>query len=209
MADELEVIPYAQSLSGIQPSKTVQQTGKKNTYINQTNHVNIVLQPAYAPKILQEINQQSPITFNSTYYSIIVSIWLDLSNDTHFVFARERALKEHMDDNLKKKFSSLSDEAIEKIKTFPALFVNENTYYEHTSEDQILAFRYIKKIKVRKDGIKIYPHFIYLIPQQRLNVALMDLVLDGDNRFNEFNRTHWSIKKVDLTSGLQELRFQI
>ena len=209
MADELEVIHYAQSLGGIQPSKTVQQTGEKNTYINQTDHVNIVLQPAYAPKILQQINQQSPITFNSTYYSIIVSTWLDLSNDTHFVFARERALTEYMDDNLKKEFSSLSDEAIEKIKTFPALFANEKTYYGHTSEDQTLAFGYIQKFKVRKDGIKIYPHFIYLIPQQRLNVSLMDLVLDGDNRFNEFNRTHWSIKKVDLASELQELRFQI
>ena len=78
MDDELEVIPNAQSLGGIQPSKTIQQTGEKNTYINQTDHVNIVLQPAYAPKILQQINQQSPITFNSTYYSIIVSTGLDL-----------------------------------------------------------------------------------------------------------------------------------
>ena len=114
-----------------------------------------------------------------------------------------------MDDNLREEFSTLSDEAVEKIKTFPTLFANENTAYGHTDEDQTLAFGYIRQIKVRKAGIKIYPHFLYLIPQQRLNEALMDLDLWGDNAFNEFNRTHWSIKKVDLISELQELGFQI
>ena len=114
-----------------------------------------------------------------------------------------------MDDNLKEEFSTLSDEAVEKIKTFPTLFANENTSYGHTDEDQTLGFGYIRQIKVRKAGIKIYPHILYLLPQQRLNEALMELDLWGDNAFNEFNRTHWSIKKVDLISELQELGFQI
>ena len=110
-----------------------------------------------------------------------------------FVFDPKRALTEGMDANLKEAFSTLSDNAVEKIKTFPTLFANENTAYGHTDEDQTLAFGYIRQIKVRKAGIKIYPHFLYLIPQQRLNEALMDLDLWGDNTFNEFNRTHWSI----------------
>ena len=209
MADELEVIPSAQSPKGIEPAKTVQQTGEKNTYINQADQVNIVLQPASAPKILQQIKQPSQMAFNRTYYNIIVSYGLDVSQDTPFVFDPKRALTEGMDDNLKEEFSTLSDEAVEKIKTFPTLFANENTAYGHTDEDQTLAFGYIRQIKVRKAGIKIYPHFLYLIPQQRLNEALMDLDLWGDNAFNEFNRTHWSIKKVDLISELQELGFQI
>lgn len=41
MADELEVIPSAQSPKGIEPAKTVQQTGEKNTYINHANIVNV------------------------------------------------------------------------------------------------------------------------------------------------------------------------
>lgn len=205
MADELEVIPSAQSPKGIEPAKTVQQTGEKNTYINQADQVNIVLHP----KILQQIKQPSQMSFNRTYYNIIVSYGLDFSQDTPFVFDPKRTLTEGMDDNLKEEFSTLSDEAVEKIKTFPTLFANENTSYGHTDEDQTLAFGYIRQIKVRKAGIKIYPHFLYLIPQQRLNEALMDLDLWGDNAFNEFNRTHWSIKKVDLISELQELGFQI
>lgn len=209
MADELEVIPSVQSPKGIEPAKTVQHTGEKNTYINQADQVNIVLQPASAPKILQQIKQPSQMAFNRTYYNIIVSYRLDFSQDTPFVFDPKRALTEGMDDNLKEEYSTLSDEAVEKIKTFPTLFANENTAYGHTDEDQTLAFGYIRHIKVRKAGIKIYPHFLYPIPQQRLNEALMDLDLWGENAFNEFNRTHWSIKKVDLISELQELGFQI
>ena len=37
----LEVIPSAQSPKGIEPVKTVQQTGEKNIYINHANIVNV------------------------------------------------------------------------------------------------------------------------------------------------------------------------
>ena len=107
MADELEVIPSAQSPEGIQPSKTVQQKGEKNTYINQADQVNIVLQPASAPKILQQIKQPSQMAFNRTYYNIIVSYGLDFSQDTPFVFDPKRALTEGMDNDLKEEFSTL------------------------------------------------------------------------------------------------------
>ena len=36
------------------------------------------------------------------------------------------------------------------------------------------------------------------LSQQRLNEALFDLDIHGTTSFNEFNRTHWCIKKVDL-----------
>lgn len=209
MADELEVISSGQNPEAIEPTKTVQQSGEKNTYINQAEQVNIVVQPASAPKILRQIKYQSPIVFNRTYYNIIVSFGLEFSQDTPFIFDPKRALTEGMSDELKEEFSTLSDEAIEKIKTFPTLFANENTAYGHTDEEQTLGFGYIRQIKVRQAGIKIYPHILYLIPQQRLNEALMELDLWGDNAFNEFNRTHWSIKKVDLISELQELGFQL
>ena len=209
MADELKVIPSGQNLEAIEPTKTVQQSGEKNTYMNQAEQVNIVVQPASAPKILRQIKYQSPIVFNRTYYNIIVSFGLEFSQDTPFIFDPKRALTEGMSDELKEEFSTLSDEAIEKIKTFPTLFANENTAYGHTDEEQTLGFGYIRQIKVRQAGIKIYPHILYLIPQQRLNEALMELDLWGDNTFNEFNRTHWSIKKVDLISELQELGFQL
>lgn len=47
------------------------------------------------------------------------------------------------------------------------------------------------------------------IPQQRLNECLEELGLVGDNRFNELNRTHWSIKRCDLIQELLEAGVQI
>lgn len=77
----------------------------------------------------------------------------------------KRTLTECMDNALKAEFSTLSDETIEKIKTFPTLFANENSAYGHTDESQTLGFGYIRQIKVRRAGIKIYPHILYLLPQ--------------------------------------------
>ena len=209
MADELEIIPSAQSPEGIEPAKTIQQTGEKNTYINQAGQVNILLQPASAPQLLKQVKQPSQIAFDRTHYNIIVTYGEDFTQSNPFLMDPKRSLTEGMEDELIQEFSTLSDEAIERIKTFPTLFANENTAYGHTDEDQTLGFGYIRQIKVRKTGIKIYPQILYLLPQQRLNEALMDLDLWGDTSLNEFNRTHWSIKKVDLISELQELGFQL
>ena len=194
MADELKVIPSGQNLEAIEPTKTVQQSGEKNTYT--------LFQPLGSiDEMGEDFSAKTNLRFAETA--------MTGPQVFTFIFDPKRALTEGMSDELKEEFSTLSDEAIEKIKTFPTLFANENTAYGHTDEEQTLGFGYIRQIKVRQAGIKIYPHILYLIPQQRLNEALMELDLWGDNTFNEFNRTHWSIKKVDLISELQELGFQL
>jgi hypothetical protein len=45
--------------------------------------------------------------------------------------------------------------------------------------------------------------------QQRLNVLLEELGLKGTDVFNELNRTHWAIKRVDLIQELLEANIQI
>lgn len=55
----------------------------------------------------------------------------------------------------------------------------------------------------------IYPDIRCYLPQQRLNEALFELDISGTDSFNEFNRMHWSIKKIDLIAELQELGFNL
>mgnify|MGYP000445987754 CR=1 FL=1 len=78
-----------------------------------------------------------------------------------------------------------------------------------TDEEQILAFGFVKQIKVRRNGVMIYPEIRCYLPQQRLNEALFELDITGTDSFNEFNRMHWSIKKIDLIAELQELGFNL
>ena len=77
------------------------------------------------------------------------------------------------------------------------------------TDQQILAFGFVKQIKVRRNGVMIYPEIRCYLPQQRLNEALFELDITGTDSFNEFNRMHWSIKKIDLIAELQELGFNL
>lgn len=201
--------PSALDISSGTPVSSVQQTGEKNVFANRVDTMNITIQSTAAPQLLTQKPLPTAMTVSRTHYNLFVTYGADFSKSTPFTVEAARALTEYMDDDLKSEFSSLSPDVIEKVKSFPCIFANENEDYGHTDEEQALGYGYIRQIKVRKDGIKIYPQIIYLLPQQRLNEALFDLDIRGSSSFNEFNRMHWSIKKIDLIAELQELGFQI
>lgn len=211
MPDELQTITSSSlSVAPDTPVSTVQQTGEKNVYANRVDSMNITIQTAVVtPQLLTQKPQQSAVSVNRTHYNLFVTYGVDFSQSTPFTVEATRSLTEYMDDDLKRRYSTLSDDIIEELKSFPCIFANENTNYGSTDEEQTLGYGYIRQIKVRRDGIKIYPNIVYLLPQQRLNEALFDLDIRGTSSFNEFNRMHWSIKKIDLISELQELGFQI
>lgn len=211
MSDELQPItPSALGIATGASISTVQQTGEKNVYANRVDNMNITIQAgSVAPQLLTPKAQTQLTGINRTHYNLFVTYGADFSQNTPFMVEAARALTEYMDDDLKLKYSTLSPDIIDEVKSFPCLFANENTDYGRTDEDQTLGYGFIRQIKVRRDGIKIYPNIVYLLPQQRLNESLFELDIRGSSSFNEFNRMHWYIKKIDLISELQELGFPI
>lgn len=193
------------------PSKAVFMQGEKSVYAENVDTMNVKIELAsIGPQSLIPVSPPSPIEFDREYYNLFVSYDVDIRNSQPFVVDCDRALTGYMADDVKAAFSSLSDDTmIERIKHFPCLFANENTAYGHTDEEQELGFGYMRQIKVRREGIKIYPQVMYLMKQQRINEAMFDLDIYGSVTFNELNRMHWSIKKVDLIAELREIGYQI
>ncbi len=216
MADELQIIPSSKTPDISDPAKTVNQNGERNTYIGHAEQVNVTVNSA-SPILLQPVEPVSILDFNRDYYNIIVGCGLDffqIFNKLHdnsdylpepFVFDPSRALTEIPEEEIRKEFSPLSEDAIKKITTFPTIFANENNDYGKTDDEQLLGLGRILKVKVRNRGVVIYPQIIWVIHQHLLNKALLELDLWGDDSINEFNRTHWSIRKIDLIKELQEL----
>ena len=204
------ITPSELSIASDTPANIVQQTGEKNVFANHVDNMHITIQTATVqPQLLTQKPQPTALTVDRTHYNLLVTSGADFSHSTPFTVKTTRALTEYMGDDLKEKFSTLSDDVIDEIKAFPCIFANENLNFGHTDEEQALGYGYIRQIKIRKDGIKIYPQIVYLLPQQRLNEALFDLDIYGGSTFNEFNRMHWSIKKINLIAELQALGFQI
>ena len=74
------------------------------------------------------------VSLNTNYYNLFV-IGEETFCDGHFIVPKDRALTESMSPETKALFSSLSDDAITQIKTFPSLFLSENHDYGRTDED--------------------------------------------------------------------------
>ena len=141
---------------------------------------------------------------SSEYYNLFV-VGDEPFNDGFFLIDKDRALTvaEGVAADISGQFASLSPEAQALIKTFPSIFASENRQYGHTDEAQLAVFGVVTDIRIQENGIKIYYQRFCTILQQRLNEIMLKLAIKGSSSFNELNRTHWTIKRINL---IEELR---
>lgn len=141
---------------------------------------------------------------SSEYYNLFV-VGDEPFNEGFFLIDKDRALTvtEGVAADISEQFASLSPEAQAAIKTFPSIFASENHQYGHTDEAQLAVFGVVTDIRIQENGIKIYYQRFCTIPQQRLNEIMLKLAIKGSSSFNELNRTHWTIKRINL---IEELR---
>lgn len=64
-------------------------------------------------------------------------------------------------------------------------------------------------VKVQDNGIKVYYQILNWIPQQRLNDLAMQLGLGSATSFNELNRMHWAIKRINMVEVLREAGIRV
>lgn len=210
MPDELKPFtpPILETISDV-PPQSVQQTGEKNVFASRIDNMNITVQPP-GPMLLQPCtNTAIPVNADTTHYNLLVSNAIDIQNGTPFILRLDRALTYRMGNGVDPGFAKLDESAVARIKRFPSIFANENSICGHAGEEQVLGLGFIKQVKARHNGVKIYPDIRYLLPQQRLNEALFELDIQGSDSLNEFDNTHWCIKKIDLIAELRELGFNI
>ncbi|MHB1153720.1 MAG: hypothetical protein ACYC00_15565, partial [Eubacteriales bacterium] len=92
---------------------------------------------------------------------------------------------------------------IEFIKTLPTIFASENTRYGRSDDTQQAFFGMVTDVRVQDNGVKIYYQTLNAIPQKRLNELTNELAI-VNRPFNELDRTHWTIKRVDLVEELRD-----
>ena len=122
---------------------------------------------------------------------------------------KNRTFTESIDPILKNEFFCLSKESLEKIKTFPAIFATENKYQGYTDEAHMAYYGLITNIHLKSETIEISYIIYNVIPQQKLNEMVDELDIKKANEHNEFNRTHWTIKRKNIISALRKAGFKI
>ncbi len=194
------------------PASSVIQQGQRNVYSERTENmvINIQTSSDAVPHILPKEATIASKTVCRDFYNLFVINNIDFSKNESFMMSRNRCLTQYTEEAIKAKFASLSESAQKSILSFPCIFTNENNNGLKcglASPEQMAGFGYIRRMKVRKSEIMVYPQVLYLLPLRTLDEALFNLDLEGTERWNQFDRTHWCIKKIDLISELQELGF--
>lgn len=199
VSNKLEKIP----LDNLPENSTILvQTGEKSVQVAQAQNVNHVVNlilPAMTPG---PIGSGASVNLNMDYYNLFV-IGDETFCDGHFIVPKDRALTECMSQEAKDQFSALGKDAVSQIKTFPSIFACENHGYGKTDDTHQAYFGLITDVRIQDNGIKIHFRPLSTIPQQRLNEIAYKLAIQCASSFNELNRTHWTIKKVNLIEELK------
>jgi len=204
MGNDLQTSPAANLPANATPT-VFTQTGDKNTQVAYANNVNNVINIIVSGALRSTggtVNASLPLS--TEYYNLFV-IGNETFNDGCFLIEKDRALTvaEGIAPEISKRYAGLSEDAILQIKTFPALFASENHQYGRTDSNHQAFFGLVTDIRIQENGIKIYFQKLSPVPQQRLNEIAFNLAIKGSSSFNELNRTHWAIKRINL---IEELR---
>ena len=200
MSDNLKILP----LESLPENATLfTQTGERSIQVAHANAVNNTVNyiiPLMAPTAGGLVSEN--VSLSMDYYNLFV-IGDEAFCDGHFTVPKDRALTESMFEESKSQFSALGDEAVAQIKTFPSLFASENHSYGKTDDNHQAYFGFVTGVRIQDNGIKIHFRPLSPVPQQRLNEISSKLALQGASSFNELNRTHWAIKKINLIEELK------
>lgn len=116
-----------------------------------------------------------------------------------------RALTEYISDEIRMRYQHLEPELHDELQSYPALFMSENKGSGKASSDQQALLGYVTDIRVQDNGVRIgYETFGFPIQQQDLNENAHLLGIKTRGRMSELNRTHWTLKRVNLVEAFNE-----
>lgn len=181
--------------------------GDNNTLIAHADNVNTEYKSMIVintPSSRMHQSTVKQVVLNLDYYNLIIVAGDELDGTGHVMVDKDRAITESTSEELKKLYATLTPEAIEIIKTFPAIIATENHDYGKTDDNHYADYGIITDVKVQDNGIKVYYQLLNKIPQQKLNELLFELGIQGNSNFNELNRMHWAIKRINMVEVLGE-----
>lgn len=198
-----------QATSNIVPANptTINQYGEKNVHIDHADnfHQTVNYNLTFIDRTPNGRRENVTQKINTDYYNLFVISGETFMHD-HFLVPKDRALvKGTISDDLFERLAALTPEAIEEIKTFPALFASENTdYWGKTDPEQQTIYGLVREIRTQDNGIMIYYKDLNFIPQQKINEISFELGMGRPRAITSLNTTRWTIKKINLIEALTD-----
>jgi hypothetical protein len=158
--------------------------------------------PGSTPKV-------PPLSFGGVelsreYYNLFVIGGEKFDGDS-FKVSKANSLVFGIEPEVKKKFFNIGDDSVvEEILTLPSLFMSENSDYMRSRPGQKALFGRVTEIEIEPDDIQISFQAETGIVQQCVTEISHRLAILANPGCSELNKTHWTIKQLDLINVLTE-----
>ena len=104
---------------------------------------------------------------------------------------------------------AVTPEKIAVVKSFPAIFANQNHSFAKTDDSHKAFFGIIRDVQIKEEGIWIYFYKMRKVTQQVFNEHAAEFGIEGTEFKNELDCTHWSIKRVNVLETLEKAGHKI
>jgi len=213
--DAFESASYAEPISNGSPQTNItyiqSQTNigrsESHTY-NIDNSVTLNMNTSSQQKTNDAEMMMAMQSFSHKYYQLLVTTDKEIFKDKVISFPVGRALvKGTVPPEIFDRCSSLEEEGIRELKTFPALICIENREMDgKTSPDEVGFLCYIRKIQPGSRTIRIVFETISPVSHsvlcEKRNSVFFDLNMECG--ITSLNRTEWTVHKTDLFEAFDE-----
>lgn len=198
-----ELLKPESSLDGI-AARRMEQHGDRNFQVgeigNFTQNVSVLVMPSQKQESKAVISDA--LMVDNDYFHLVVVGGCSPESGVVTV-SKEYALTASTAEEVTKELATLSPEAIEVLKTYPALIMGKNKHYGRADASQNAVYGFITDIIELDEAVELHFQVLNRIPQQTVLSLADSLAIQRAYAWNELDDTHWAVKKVKLTEVLK------
>lgn len=153
-------------------------------------------------KLTQSKDPRTAVTSlcDTDYYHLIVTC-CEIHGEKYVDITHDRGLKYRgTAKEILERCADLSTEAVDELKSYPAIICNENTQQRGvTDKNQLAILAHVMRICIGEKEYRIRFYPIATFPQSKLNEYAVDFGLSSSGTLTTLNTSHWCVKKNNLS----------
>ena len=136
---------------------------------------------------------------DTDYYHLIVTC-CEIHGEKYVDITQDRGLKYRgTAKEILERCADLSNEAVDELKSYPAIICNENTQQRGITDiNQLAILARVLRIRIGEKEYRIRYYPIATFSQSKLNEFAVDFGLSSSGTLTTLNTSHWCVKKNNL-----------
>lgn len=204
--------PQVVSSAGVQPvsnQKEIIFSGQIGSFVAHadTQQTNYFFGGGSLPSSTDTPDLGAPPQMDFRFYNLFV-ISSEYINGQTFSLPKELALQD-TDGDVVEALNILDTREINAIRCFPTIVVEKNKSCGSIGEGQTARYGFLNGIVVQADNIQFSFVKLQDIPQPLLLSHAGDLGIGKASAYNEFDRPHWAVKKINIVDTLKSYDIKV